>query len=209
MGKLYEINPTFCGNYKSLESAVDILMGPDTLRTIHQDLTMRIENWRDDDTRIYEFFVDIPENIPKPIRNFFNEDRVRVTTKQKRQLFENEIVIDNRLKMHFVGAELFKIKPRFVFTRDARTGAVNLSGNVSHSAVLPPPFNVIAENFMTACSKRELERMHSISDAIVTMQQHHHRPSSQSSRISKWIGDFTNDWNKVCTSHTLKDIGTE
>lgn len=135
----------------SMDSAFDAVFGPAMLRRVHGPST-RVGDFKDG-KRAFKFRVDVSD-VPPPIRRFFCGKELGITTTQKLTMTDTRWDVTNRLKLHFVGAELFSLKPAFYL--EATDGGIFLGGAVRHSAVLPPPLNGVAEAFMMANSEREL-----------------------------------------------------
>lgn len=141
----------------SLDAAFDAVFGPAMLAQVHgPDTDVGLfENNR----RRFTFRVDVPE-VPPAIRRFFCGKHLRVTTRQHLGIGPTRWQVTNRLKMHFVGSEFFKLRPVFWLEQrpavDGGHAEVYLGGAVRHDAVLPPPLNGIAEAFMMAGSEKQL-----------------------------------------------------
>lgn len=139
-----------------LDTALHRVFGEDTLRRMHGSSLKGGGAFREG-RRSFSFKVAV-DQVPTPIRRFFCGDQLRVTTRQTLQLKEDEYVVVNKLKLHFVGSEFFSIKPSFCLTKE-QDGGVTLGGAVRHDAVLPPPLNGIAEEFMAMNTERELRAL--------------------------------------------------
>lgn len=139
-----------------LGQALRSVFGPEMLRKMHGPDT-KVGFFDDKGQRKFKFRVKV-EGMPAPIRRFFCGKEMGITTRQQLDTKDdNKWTITNRLKLHFVGAEFFKLRPSFWLERDPATpGAVFLGGAVRHDAVLPPPLNGIAEDFMMLRSRAEL-----------------------------------------------------
>lgn len=139
----------------TLDAAVEAVFGADTLRKVHGD-GLRADPFVDGQ-RTFRFDVDVSA-VPAPLRVFFSGSKLGVTTRQTLTKRDDHWRVTNQLKMHFVGAELFRIRPCFDLTRNAADGTVSIGGAVRHDASLPRPFSGIAERFMAGHSERELRR---------------------------------------------------
>lgn len=138
---------------RDLPSALHAVFGPDMLRRVHGAGTKVGEFVGG--KRAFKFTVAV-DNVPAPIRRFFCGSSLRVTTRQKLDQSEaTRWTVTNHMKLHFVGAEFFKLRPTFWLERD-EDGGVSLGGTVRHDAILPPPLNGIAEGFMMLHSHKEL-----------------------------------------------------
>lgn len=137
-----------------LQSAKEAVFGPEMLRRVHGP-SLRFQTGEDTaHGRVFGFDVDVGD-VPAPIRVFFCGKSLRVTTTQAVTETPSKIEVTNGLKLHFVGSELFKLRPSFWLERSP-DGTVVLGGQVGHVAVLPPPLRGIAESFMLQNSERTL-----------------------------------------------------
>lgn len=139
-----------------LSGALHAVFGPHMLRKVHGPAT-KVGMFDERGRRTFKFRVKV-EGVPPPIRRFFCGSELKITTRQQLDTADdNKWTVTNRMKLHFLGAEFFKLRPTFWLERDpAEPGAVFLGGTVRHDAVLPPPLNGIAENFMMLRSRVEL-----------------------------------------------------
>jgi hypothetical protein len=137
---------------RDMDGALHAVFGPGMLRKMHGPGT-RVGPF-EHDKRVFKFKVSV-DAVPLPIRRFFCGSELGVTTRQGLERGADKYTVTNRLKFHFVGAELFKLRPVFWLERE-RDGGISLGGIVGHTAVLPPPLNGIAENFMRLHTRREL-----------------------------------------------------
>ena len=142
------VTPLRCG---SLAQAFDQVFGPRMIRKVHGEST-RVSPFVHG-RRTIQFCVDVGK-VPLPIRTFFCGGSLRVTADQTVHKTDTKWDITNCVTMHFVGSELFRMKPAFWL--DTESGHVYLGGTVRHDAVLPYPLNKIAEGFMARRSEHEL-----------------------------------------------------
>lgn len=153
--KVVEVPPTVVPGAGGLDDAVRAVFGPDTLRRVHGRDTV-VGDFDARGKRAFEFWVDVAA-VPATIRRFFCGSRLKVTTRQVMlRRGPQACTVRNKLRMHFVGAELFGIRPTFELTADPRTREVRLGGRVEHYALLPPPLDGIAEGFMVAHTRAHL-----------------------------------------------------
>ena len=144
--------------HTSMDGAMRAVFGPAVLRKVHgPSLKGAYESFDANGKRRFQFRVAV-DQVPPPIRRFFCGSDLRITTQQTLAKEEAKWTVSNKMKLHFVGAEFFKLRPQFWLEQDQETGAVSLGGNVRHDAVLPPPLNSIAEGFMALNTRRELIR---------------------------------------------------
>lgn len=140
-----------------LEAALASVFGPDMLRRMHGPSLRGAGPFDAKGKRAFKFSIGV-QTVPAPIRRFFCGSRLRITTRQTLDKEPGEWTITNKLKLHFLGAEFFKIRPVF-WLREAGDGEVTLGGRVRHDAMLPPPLCHIAEGFMALNSEAELRNM--------------------------------------------------
>lgn len=140
---------------RDMNSALRAVFGPDMLRRVHGAST-KVGDFVDG-KRSFKFAVSV-DSVPPPIRKFFCGSELRVTTRQTLDQTTDPAkwTVTNKMKLHFVGSELFKLRPTFWLERDPDDGHVYLGGTVRHDAVLPPPLDGIAENFMMLNTRKEL-----------------------------------------------------
>lgn len=140
----------------SLNDAFDLVFGSETFNRVYPGEETQVAEWNNDE-RDSKFTIDLGR-IPLEIRMFACERHMRVNCHQRRERKTDSIKVHTRFKMHFVGSELFSVRPTFTLSRDLDDGTINLGVRVEHRARLPIPFNEIVEVFMRSCSRTELER---------------------------------------------------
>lgn len=139
---------------RDLDGALRAVFGPQMLRRVHGPGT-KAGDFDARGRRTFKFSVKV-DSVPPPIRRFFCGSELGVTTRQTLDKESGDRwTVTNKMKLHFVGAEFFKLRPAFWLERGV-DGVVSLGGAIRHDAVLPPPLNGIAEDFMVLNSKREL-----------------------------------------------------
>lgn len=150
----------------SMDAALDSVFGPAMLRRVHGP-SLRVGDFNHKNQRVFKFKIDV-SCVPPPIRRFFCGNELNITTRQTLdKKTQREWSVTNKLKLHFVGAEFFKIRPSFYLKQD-EDGTVSLGGQVRHDAVLPPPLNGIAEDFMALNSAKEIRHFaHQLAEAGV------------------------------------------
>lgn len=95
-------------------------------------------------------------NVPSEIKRFICGDTLKITNKQSRQYEgDTHIHVNNKLKMHFVGAEMFSVRPSFSLEHEG--GQTYIRGKIEHRARLPIPLNNICEQFMSMRSQHEID----------------------------------------------------
>ena len=138
----------------SMDRAFDAVFGDEVLREVHGD-SLQAGEWNGDRRKL-KFKIDLI-SVPRELKRFVGGDSLRITTTQiLKSRLDESICVENRVRMHFLGAELFQIKPQFSLVKDGNE--VFVVGQVEHHAMLPPPLNSLAESFMSARSTSDLER---------------------------------------------------
>ena len=141
-------------NIDNLDEAFDKVFGNEALYKVHGLEKTVISPWKNNE-RIIKFRTKV-ENIPMELRRFFCGKELKVTNRQIiTEKTDTNINIRNKVRMHFIGAEFFHVKPFFSLVK--RDQAIYLNMRIENSAIFPPPLNGICENFMAAKSKKELE----------------------------------------------------
>ncbi len=138
---------------RDMDGALQAVFGPAMLRKMHGPGT-KVGPFDAQGKRVFKFRVAV-DSVPPPIRKFFCGSELGVTTRQTLERGADKCTVTNRMKLHFVGAEFFKLRPIFWLEREP-DGGISLGGTVRHDAILPPPLNGIAENFMMLSSRKEL-----------------------------------------------------
>lgn len=139
MGRVTRLPPFVVSGAATLADAFDRAFGEDALRRAHGD-SLQVSSWSACE-RVYGFEIDV-HAVPAEVRRVFCGDRLR---------------------MHFVGRELFVVRPRFSLA--CAPDGVLLTAEVEQHALLPPPLCNIVEAFMDASSRSQLERFRA---ALVT-----------------------------------------
>lgn len=155
MVKTLTVGPVDAPARTTPEQAFEAVFGPETLHVVHGP-SVRVSPWDDAGRRTVRFGIDV-HAVPAEIRRFFCGNHLRVTTRQQLRKAPDQWTVKNSMKMHFLGAELFKVSPQFVLAIGS-DGAVRFTGTVKHRALLPPPLKGLAEGVMAEHSRRELER---------------------------------------------------
>lgn len=146
--------PDLCLGKVGMQAALDAAFGPAIMRKVHGP-SLVMGDFDAKGKRPFTFKLDVT-SVPPPIRRFFCSSELDISVRQTlNKLSPTDWQLSNKLRMHCVAAELFKIRPVFSLRED-RLGRVTLSARVRHDAVLPPPLNGIAEQFMMTNSQKEL-----------------------------------------------------
>lgn len=150
----------------TLPEAFDFLFSTEKLKNFHGKNTY-ISPWKDD-KRTIRFQMDV-DAVPQEVRVFFCGEKLRITTTQNVEREKTRWTVSNRVRLHFVGAELFDVRPTFCLETD-KNDITNLSCKVQHRARLPIPLNGIVERFMASQTLRELnEYKEIISDDLTRL----------------------------------------
>jgi hypothetical protein len=150
---------------KSLPHAFDQVFGLATLVEVHGP-TLQATDFSNVDsggprTRQLQFEIDV-NRVPCLIRCFFCGPKLRVSTDQRLETDADEWRVHNTLTLHFLGSELFSVRPVFWLKKAPVTGVITVGGSVQHSASLLPPFKQVAEHFMARHSERELRKFEAV-----------------------------------------------
>lgn len=167
-----------------LGAAFELVFGERTLRQVH-GASLRLHEWKRDESaearhgsgaaiqhRRLAFRIDVP-SVPAPVRRFFCGSSLRISVKQVATFScraadwdhsgveappPDQVEVRNRTRMHFLGAEMVRVKPSFRIFRDpdASEPRYMMEGRVEHHALLPPPLNGIVEMFMAEQSAAKL-----------------------------------------------------
>ena len=177
------------GRNVTIGNAFDMAFGEDTLRKLHGNDVV-ITPWDERNRLVLKFTINM-EHVPTELRRIFCGSRMRVTAKQQLVREEGRCEVSSRMKMHIMGAELIRVRPRFTL-KEGPEGLVCMEGCVDHAAMLPPPVNAIAEAFMYNSSKEQLSRYSGIIKESY--------PRAIAACESHPLQDFISDWNRVSSS---------
>lgn len=156
MGRVTRLPSFAIPGAATLEEAFERVFGADALRRQHGDSLEEVSPWARGE-RVFRFDIDVGA-VPAEVRRVFCGDRLRITCRQRVRATPTAIAVRDRLRMHFVGRELFLVRPRFLLERAPGADVVTLSAEVEQHAMLPPPISHIVEAFMDASSRIQLER---------------------------------------------------
>ena len=156
MGRVCRLPPFVVADATTPADAADRVFGLDALRRMHGP-RLHVSSWTDSE-RAFRFEIDVSD-VPTEVRRVFCGDTLRVTCRQTvRATSVGGLAVSDKLRMHFVGRELFIVRPRFRLA-PPDDGRVLLSAEVEVHAMLPPPLSHIVEAFMDASSRAQLERL--------------------------------------------------
>lgn len=141
----------------SLEDAFEAAFGHATLQHVHGP-SLKLMPWKHAQRKV-RFSMPVPHNIPKELARFVCGKHLRFTVSQTASRDDDDSIhIVNKVRMHFIGAELFRVQPSFVLKRNPDNQKYVVQGNVRVDAILPTPLNRIAEAFMLEHSTSEFDR---------------------------------------------------
>jgi hypothetical protein len=182
------LQPRELRGVRSVREAFDKVFGERTARALHGDCLLRLGDWEPAERRRgrghqqqqqqqqqqhagtsvqrrLAFNIDLAD-MPAALARFMSGGRTRVSVRQQATWAEEqEVTVCNHTRMHFLGAEMFRVRPRFRL-RAAADDAVWLDGSIQNQALLPPPLNVVAEAFMAEQSRQQLQRFE---EAVVAL----------------------------------------
>jgi hypothetical protein len=156
--RLLEIEPIQIRGV-SIKTAFDQIFHDETLREVHGP-SLKATPWDGKNKRLLKFSISL-DNVPSEIRRFFCGNKLKITTRQALVPQDARYDVKNSIRMHFLGAELFKLKSAF-YLEQKDDGHLSFGGRVEHHAILPPPLNGIAEGFMKQQSEREVDHYMSV-----------------------------------------------
>jgi hypothetical protein len=149
--KFCELNDVDLGNL-TIDQAVGITYADDVLKEVHGE-SLRIHRWHKSQRKL-EMQMEL-HGVPNELKKILGGDKMRATVRQKVTHTSDTLhEVHNGVRLHILGAELVKIRPRFQLRRmDDRTF---FSAKVVVHAVFPPPLNHIAEHFMVQNASRDI-----------------------------------------------------
>ena len=142
-------------NATTLPVAFEHAFGSSTLRRLHGD-TFTASPWHKN-LRSCSFELAMPAHVPSEIRRIFCGNRLRVSVRDRVTCDPKVISVRSKMRMHFVGSELFIVRPRYRL-EPSPCGGVLLHAEVENHALLPPPLCGMVEAFMDASARAQLLR---------------------------------------------------
>lgn len=137
----------------SMQEAIEMVFAPDTLRKVHGD-DMEISEWKNGQRKLHMHFkgLQIPEQVRKCLSGGSDP---RVTVKQVIEKSDpDEHRVRNRVRLHLLGQEFIKVRPRFSLT--SMLNITRFTASVEVHAIFPPPLNGIVEAFMIEESQKDI-----------------------------------------------------
>ena len=128
-----------------ISEAFERVFGEDVLRLYHGE-GLSVTPWRNF-VRDLKFEVKL-DSIPQEIRTLLCGKQLRVSCRQSAKVETREISLRTKMRMHFVGRELFIVRPRFKLV-DAGEDGIVFTQEVELHAMLPPPLCNIIEACMS------------------------------------------------------------
>ena len=158
MVKFLEIGSVPIGTAQSLDDAEEVCFGTRTLQKVHGE-DVFVGPWKRN-RRQLQTNTPLPTGYPAALRVFSgNTDRLRMTISQRKVYSEdgnNTITMNNKVRIHVLGAELCCVRPEFRFAMNPETKNLTFGCKIKMYAVLPPPLDKICEHFMLQTCKSEI-----------------------------------------------------
>lgn len=151
----------------SIEESFDLIFNdPDIMMHMHKSSEFEVDNnWKNNKRTLQVQLSDNTSNIPTPLLNLLSGGVLRATVKQeKKQEGNGSIVVTHKVRPHFFGAELVKLRPSFKLVKAEDSCGTELHVHTRVDVVMPPPINNILETFIISCCKCTHE---SLKDAIL------------------------------------------
>lgn len=109
--------------------------------------------------RKFSFEIQV-NNIPAELKSFICGKNLKVTTRQYIEKYPERWTISNKIKMHFLGAEFFKVKPFFYL--EQKNDQIFFSAKIENHAIFLPGLSHIAEHFMCLQAEKEIQNFVSL-----------------------------------------------
>jgi hypothetical protein len=140
-----------------LQDASRICLAPDTLKSVHGG-EMSISDWNDKGRRTLKFFVDRPQEIPALLKAFIPRESIGMLVVQEKRSDETtgSLELKNKIRLDMLGQEIVKIRPKFRFHANGPKSTL-FTAEVRLDVVLPPPLNVLGEQFVAGWAARDLD----------------------------------------------------
>ena len=123
--------------------------------------------------RTVRYTMPLPPGIPTELAEVVCGKDVRFSVQQAvRAIGKDGVELGNKVRMHFLGAELLQIRPRMMIRRDPDTNRCSVQAHVKVNAVLPTPLNRLAESFMLRQSEVEFAKWAAVIVGTPEGQQH-------------------------------------
>lgn len=150
-----------------LAEAFDAVFGQEMLTHLYGP-EVRVGPWDERGPRgrrrVIHGTVDVP-GAPKEVMRILGGSKLRATTRQFVTATPPKTLdIDHRVRMHFLGAELIRVRPRFRLRQEA-PGDVRLDASVRVAAMLPPGISHVVEAFMHTFAQHQLQETARMLDA--------------------------------------------
>ena len=150
--KIVKVDPINIGAI-TYEEAYKKLFNENILEKNHGSSFKILNFCESKDYRKFSFEIQI-HNVPMELKRFICGKNLKITTRQYLDKSPERWTISNRIKMHFIGAEFFKIKPFFYL--EQKNNQLFFSAKVENHAIFPPGLSHIAEHFMCLQTEKEL-----------------------------------------------------
>lgn len=150
--KIVEISPIDIGKI-NYEEAYHKLFNENILEKKHGPSLKILDFSESKDYKKFSFVIQT-NNIPTELKRFICGQNLKITTRQYIQKCPERWTITNKIKMHFICSEFFKVKPFFYL--EQKNDHMFFSAKVENHAIFPPGLSNIAEHFMSLHVEKEL-----------------------------------------------------
>jgi hypothetical protein len=160
----WQEKPTCVGTAASFSEAFHVAFSKKTLEEAHGG-PVEMTEWKAPTKkgttrleRILNITSPLPSGFPDALRSFVgNSNTFRMTVKQIADVQGSRARVQNKTRLHVLGAEFIRMKPMFDLSRDETTGCVFVNANVRVVAWMPPPIKGMVETLLVATSKINLD----------------------------------------------------
>lgn len=150
------IKDEFPINEPNLDNAFELIFGTDMMKELYgKDVDVGPWKCIDESKKSRKIKGAVKmHGAPKEILKVLGGNTLRATTAQTIKTNVDEIHVDHNVKMHFLGAELVRVKPTFVLKKEENRSI--FAANVKLDAFFPPPLNFVIEGFMANFAKNQV-----------------------------------------------------
>ena len=156
------VKDEFPVNHDNVETAFEHIFGEGMLRVLYgADVSIGAWTTASDAsrTRTIKGKVDV-DGAPEEIMRVLGGSKLRASTIQTvRDTSKNSdqsIQVQNKVRMHFLGAELVRVRPQFLIRKSASDRQPVFQADVKLDAFFPPPVNMIVESFMATFARKQI-----------------------------------------------------
>lgn len=143
------------GNVRTVPDAFDWVFGESFMRHLYGP-RVSVGPW-EGDTRRIRGTVEVP-GAPREVAKILGGGEIRTTTRQTvRWALPVAADVDHKVRFHFVGAELIRVRPSFKLRQASADAPVTLDATVRVAALLPPGISNVVEGFMERFAQMQLD----------------------------------------------------